>query len=860
VVDYYSCPAQISERFIKAGAGIRLHHRQGNGFLCAFKEAREEPHVYISDPAKDDGKGAASLWEIEMLIPQEDGAFLPEGGNISWTTQGAATQYRLRHMQTRKFLYMTSTMVGLRNDRMEGTVLNLVSQTRSCEDNISEGVLVFLKSPSVGAFVATPTERHGTIECVVSHSVPISDAFTLHSVKQKEEDDVIHILTAIPIIQEYVATLRQIPKDKYFSDDATEFVGSEIFKKAVKALSDLIFFATYTHSNDPFTCEGLPQPAKQECFRDLQVVELLVECLAIPFGVSPEGPFEKPEGTLTSGKAREAFDHGPFALSAITKSHPIIQICTLVNRLLLHIFKGNPRNEVYVARWINLFVSQAIETNHLNDIKAESTVSRLVDKNIELLNSHVSDEMIRRFIELIQEQEKDDKYLLLLAALTSCNDTPIPSTQLSVVNHLLRSETNKAQIVVDTSLNKDELQIAIPGYGKPLKLIELVQRALHDEEAARMLAYYTAQCQLLAQCCLGKFAAGVEEVEKVLTKEVVYRGMSDEKLHEYPTGQKLQAQFCHMMRHCHVNRPGVHRVIIPQYTRTMASLSLDPIPPTGLHVELKGFMTKYFLGFKGGCQKAWETAANELILSLLCLLDTMFETGSYRNSYQVEMVIDPLISFLDGQADMTSPLEDVEGGMSILDETTDRKLRNARYARTENTALIHDAKVRMCDLLLFVNTMRLDQDITSILYFLSQAIEPGGTKDIDLVNATQNDQKSENGAKLNTGTGTGTAKVAPSSLSAFEESELITDAAQAAFSKVFKHTEARDESTRLRLDLNIISKKDLVMILIDCTMYQTPELVNMSFKLLVQHFSQQEGVLTALSKVRILKGENTIQA
>ena len=42
----------------------------------------------------------------------------------------------------------------------------------------------------------------------------------------------------------------------------------------------------------------------------------------------------------------------------------------------------------------------------MNDIKSEGLVSRLVDQNIELLNTHVTDDMILRFMLLIEEQEK----------------------------------------------------------------------------------------------------------------------------------------------------------------------------------------------------------------------------------------------------------------------------------------------------------------------------------------------------------------------------------------------------------------------------------------------------------------------
>ena len=49
-----------------------------------------------------------------------------------------------------------------------------------------------------------------------------------------------------------------------------------------------------------------------------------------------------------------------------------------------------------------VFITQAIQTDHRNDMKAETTLSRLIDTNYDLLSSMVNDKIISRFIRLVK--------------------------------------------------------------------------------------------------------------------------------------------------------------------------------------------------------------------------------------------------------------------------------------------------------------------------------------------------------------------------------------------------------------------------------------------------------------------------
>ena len=58
-----------------------------------------------------------------------------------------------------------------------------------------------------------------------------------------------------------------------------------------------------------------------------------------------------------------------------------------------------------------------------------------------------------------------------------------------------------------------------------------------------------------------------------------------------------------------------------------------------------------------------------------------------------------------------------------------------------------------------------------------------------------------------------------------------------------------------KLDLERISARDFVCILLDLILYQNPDLVNNAFKLLVKFFSQKRSIIELASEVQLLEDD-----
>jgi len=122
-----------------------------------------------------------------------------------------------------------------------------------------------------------------------------------------------------------------------------------------------------------------------------------------------------------------------------------------------------------------------------------------------------------------------------------------------------------------------------------------------------------------------------------------------------------------------------------------------------------------------------------------------------------------------------------------------------RYQQTEGTVPIMEAKTKMCEILLLLSDIRLDSRIT------------------DLLRVYQNSS----------------GEITPQD-----------------FNDIFMGGD---------LDLQQLSDKDVVAILLDLTMYEHSGLVNIAFNNLVHHFTQKQELIQAVERVQLLTDKTLIE-
>ena len=147
-----------------------------------------------------------------------------------------------------------------------------------------------------------------------------------------------------------------------------------------------------TESNDPVEATGYPNKNRQKIMRELRVLELLVDCMYYPFKI------------------------GGYTIQTLTDDMPLKTICILCYRLILHSVKDYRLNELYASQWIELYFEQSMASIEVN-IKVENTIAVLVSNNRTLLEKQITTKTIEKFISLCREQKKDERVVLLIAAL-----------------------------------------------------------------------------------------------------------------------------------------------------------------------------------------------------------------------------------------------------------------------------------------------------------------------------------------------------------------------------------------------------------------------------------------------------------
>ena len=109
----------------------------------------------------------------------------------------------------------------------------------------------------------------------------------------------------------------------------------------------------------------------------------------------------------------------------------ITKVLSRTYQTVKYVIKEYRPNELYCSQWLDLFLLQSLETKTENDIKAEITLTELIDNNRRILQERIPKETIIKFIQLVSG-EKDAKYLNILLVIIMCDGAPMVKTQQEV--------------------------------------------------------------------------------------------------------------------------------------------------------------------------------------------------------------------------------------------------------------------------------------------------------------------------------------------------------------------------------------------------------------------------------------------
>ena len=476
-----------------------------------------------------------------------------------------------------------------------------------------------------GEEVFTPlTDKEMSLDRKSLHLKPENseeNAFQIIRVSQEERKLLLQLLSAMP----FLTYLRDI--FKYQIHDETF---GDVCKKASKMLANLIFFMIKTEGTDPYECEGIPIEEHQKFFKDIKLIEILVDLLYFPFKT----------------KIYDLND-----LTVIPED--LIKIFILSYRLIKFSIKEYRPNELYASQWLGLFMVQTLLADPRVDIMAEPTLTELIDNNRIVLETKITKENIKNFVDLIVKSPLK-KFVKLLRAVCVCDNEPMLLNQGEISHLVLQDQSAREKIVFLLKESKNQ-SIEICLNGQWIDLLEFQKKRESPEHE-----FFLSTIELIADLCLNKNFIAINELKDIYTFRLCFLLISNQKF-----DAEIRAAFVRLVITLWVEAEGEVLQTLSSI-RSWEQISAEkPIELICINKDvkifdpLKGFIIKYLVVVANvGYFKAFEKEKNLLTLQILGLLKNIALSGFLKTVEEINEFLPNLLFILNSVHDVTDVDED----------------------------------------------------------------------------------------------------------------------------------------------------------------------------------------------------------
>ena len=921
---FHAAPEPMNSYKLKGGDLIRIRHTEYLGDLAAetnFINDFEEVYLrrYIGE-FSEELNSINSIWEVEIDRTNFRGDVIEVSNDDPQFEHNEEAFYRLRHLLSGKLLTIYEGFISGRKEKLLMPGLMKESDLKNnqpkgkgnvefapttaenpeyCEDNsyyhlridhlylyVDEKSLYKDEGPGANLAVTMtkikkkPKDKLNMTGTMTNFSfanneaslyTPLKDkehgierygvlckkeksnenAFQIVKVDEHEKQDILFVNSVYGTLLRFINVIKA---------GKTELLRSELLKKVKKALALSIFFVVKTENipdaasdlvSYAIECEGISQVTRQKIFKDMRLIELLTDILYWPFRIPDFCDIKR--------------------LSNVDPE--ILTIFQLSYRLIKHAIKEFRPNEIYASQWLDLFLKQTMLTNNENNIYADTTLIELIDNNRRILEAKIKSETIEDFIELLMNQELHEKYVKLLSALTTCDGQAMVTNQQEISKIIFDSDENKVVKTLIFPIEMKDYKLYIKVYDNEYIELNTLQSVSEKKDGGRIYQYFIEFTTLLANLCLNRNYLAIDRVEKIYSFDICYQIISND--YDLP----LKTCFCKLILSLYIDRKPNIKLLLPNririWTEMDANKNLLLTAKLDLAIKydfekIKGFVSQYLGQMKLlGCQKSQEKDANELTQAVLVLCKNMLEFGFYKSTDELDDLLNPLFSLLNGTKDVTSKDEQEEiqkqrlkGGASgssstLLQRKKNRKRRKqlsssivrkkTRYEESENNRIVHGCKGICCEILKFIMELRNDMRVSLFLCEFKRILENNPNEPVlkgklhsslRMSSPTKRKNYSKNISKSN-----------------------------------MQKIENEEEELQNHNFLNIIdeicngksidftnSPFDPIAIYLDLLQYDNENLINLSYELLILSFSQRKTLLMMLKKLQIIDDHAAIQS
>ncbi|XP_065834186.1 inositol 1,4,5-trisphosphate receptor type 3-like isoform X2 [Oscarella lobularis] len=835
IMSHYSPQKDNPSNAVKAGSIIRLFHREVEAYLVAegsFIEAEPVENVHLRlRPADQDrprslfpSTSAITYWQIELEKSSVTGEI------IKWEQR-----CRLRHVCTRKYLCLTKEensvtpvtsidvhyTLSLTDDPGLSTVFRLFSVIQEvnavCYDTYcriehpqskqwlhaltDDYEKESMKATEKGKTSMEQLEWDGAkLKQIGSSDVMnYDDAFTIQEVEKEHVDILNHTAGMIPVIRQYI-------KDR---EEGRRALTRKTASRLDKGLRELGAFQIE---------KGEPVKARQKLLRNLRIIDLLVELLKLP-------------------RAKQEKEY---------QNH--VLVCQAAYHVLEQYLVGNSRkNELYVAKYIPFFQGQIGQ-----GLKAETMVMELVRDNRKIVD-RVEESQIDRFVNFLTES-RDYRFLDFLGVLCVCDGIAIPTNQNYVTKKLLQENQSVVYLTEcgdSLSPARDPQMVYVSeDSGKIWTPLAQFAKGQEKNPSPRYL-FLERQLDLFNQLCHGRNEYAIN----VITKELKYLTWKEAFLclrsKELPN--HLRAKYCNVIIGMFIN-VGENRSVLDKLCLSYVFNKVEAKPYSSAADDPKEAITGARMDFfpnirdwigkfldENGNMKASEKGHNQLLTEVLRLLHYLVGYGYYANVDDIQRLLKPMLSVMDGRNDEPSP--------HAQDKALEDYRQTTRFVQSENNKEVVNAKHMAMEVIDLLFNFRFNIRLERFIYEFRRVSSGRDSAPLRPVLEPPTQLRRllrMPSTRMHRLTGTEYAALVKSEA----ECKVLDDDHLATF--------ARTQLEAILDESSFFENRELDLILKDLSRYQYDKMVIASMRLMSRYFSANSTLFDRAVQAQVLVHEKSI--
>ena len=394
-------------------------------------------------------------------------------------------------------------------------------------------------------------------------------------------------------------------------------------------------------------------------------------------------------------------------------------------------------------------MSQALASDPKNDIKAEATLTELIDNNKRILDSRIDKNIITKFVHTLIER-KHEKFVKLLQALIVCDGEAVLKNQTETSKQIFGDESIYKELIFKIRVWEGEPQIYIDDLEEQDPAARWLNfPAFHliseERDNGEQYGYFISLITLFSDLCLERNYIAINFLQGIYTRETCFAIISqnfDGRVWD------LKSAFARLMNAIWIDKEPYQPMNLPRYVffweDVCASTSQEIISANIKNNEfegLKDYLQEYFTGLaEEGCTKIYEVERNRFTLMALQMTITLTSFGFYPTVKKLKSLVQPLLVLLNGMRDVTTFLEHraflaefkEQDGISRRNSSKKlfqhskyvmlslhpnlQKKANLRYISTEEALIVMECKDRICEILKIVTNIANDLVIRKLLF------------------------------------------------------------------------------------------------------------------------------------------------